>query len=48
MAKRPKATNDLKIEQGKRRDAYFDQLKRTAQARTANGAAPKSAAKPAE
>ncbi len=29
MAVRRKATRDLKIEQGKRRDAYFARLKRT-------------------
>jgi hypothetical protein len=47
MATRKKATTDLRIEQGKRRDAYFERLKRTAQARTANGPARPSDAKQA-
>jgi hypothetical protein len=38
MTSRKKATRDLKIEQGKRRDAYFDRLKRTAQSRAATAA----------
>jgi len=28
MATRPKATSDLKIAQGKQRDAYFERLRR--------------------
>ena len=38
MTSRKKATRDLKIEQGKRRDAFFDRLKRTAQSRAATTA----------
>jgi hypothetical protein len=30
MATRPKATRDLKIVQGKQRDAYFERLRRQA------------------
>ena len=48
MAKRPKATKDLKIEQGKQRDAYFDRLKRTTQLRAANSAAREAGARRAE
>ncbi len=43
MATRRKATRDVKIEQGKRRDAYFDRLKRAAQPRTASGGSSKAA-----
>ena len=46
MTARKKATHDLKIEQGKSRDAYFERLKRTAQTRATNAAASKKA-KPA-
>ena len=38
MANRPKATRDLKIAQGKRRDAYFERLRRQAQPRRAAAA----------
>ncbi len=48
MATRPKATKDLRIAQGKRRDAYFERLRRQAQpkkaaAATAPGAPPAAA-----
>ena len=36
MGTRPKATNDMKIAQGKRRDAYFERLRRQAQLRKAS------------
>ena len=36
MATRRKAGSDLKVHQGKQRDAYFDRLRRAAQQRTAS------------
>ncbi|HEY7066955.1 MAG TPA: hypothetical protein VII06_36155 [Chloroflexota bacterium] len=39
MATRPKAKSDLKIAQGKQRDAYFERLKRQSQPRKAAAAA---------
>ena len=46
MATRPKATKDLKIAQGKQRDAYFDRLRRQSRPRKAT-AAPVPPAPPA-
>jgi hypothetical protein len=40
MGTRRKAKSDLKVEQGKRRDAYFAQLRRTSQPKAA-GTSPK-------
>jgi hypothetical protein len=48
MATRPKATKDLKIAQGKRRDAYFDRLRRKSQPRKAAAAPPAPEAPAAE
>jgi hypothetical protein len=42
MGTRRKAKNDLKIEQGKRRDAYFAQLRRAAQPKASTPAAEKT------
>jgi hypothetical protein len=46
MATRPKATSDLKIAQGKQRDAYFERLRRQSRPRKA-AAAPRPAEAPA-
>ncbi len=46
MATRPKATKDLKIAQGKQRDAYFQRMRRQSQPRKA-AAAPRTAGPPA-
>ncbi len=43
MATRPKATTDQKIAQGKRRDAYFERLRRESQARKAGASRPEAA-----
>ena len=45
MATRPKAKNDLKIAQGKQRDAFFERLKRQSQPRKA-AATPRPAEAP--
>ncbi len=39
MGTRRKAKSDLKVEQGKRRDAYFAQLRRAAQPKSGASAA---------
>jgi len=46
MATRPKAGSDLKIAQGKQRDAYFDRLRRQSSRKKA-AAAPRPPAPPA-
>ena len=42
MGTRRKAKSDLKVEQGKRRDAYFERLRRESQPRKRAGATPPS------
>lgn len=46
MATRPRATKDLKIAQGKQRDAYFERLRRQSRPRKAT-AAPRAPEPPA-
>ena len=49
MATRPKSsTKDLKLAQGKRRDAYFERLRRQSQPRKATAAPPAPEAPAAE